>query len=1144
MFNTKKTRVSQFKSLGTGRGRVGSNTERTTAVPAKGRSRGKLRTQATTRVIPSNLKPVDTGVMPDISNILGCTREEAGGMGADMSEAEKIKAEEFEKMDFQSRKLLETRGIRMEKSLPRVEVESIKIGLYTEEDIEKLSVVDVTESSELYGRNCVNDPRMGTLKNDKACSTCEKNVASCSGHFGRILLALAIINPIFRKQLAQVLTCICNSCGGLLVTKEAIIKEGIDTLSQDKRLAALALFCLDKPCLAEHAHENFKGTKACVPNPVYNMSKIDDTGILWFTQGKVEDVLPLEGEGGNMGALEILNEISKEELELMGFVGTSHPRNFIMKSLLVIPPCARPPSFRDGYEHPEHLTSMYQDIVRCNTHLKTALKEGKEAESSKYLKTLIFKIEHFIDNTDKMYTQGKGRVYTSIKQRIQGKEALFRGNMVGKRVNFSARTVITGNPDLKFGQIAIPYSMASILTFPETVTPHNYIKLTRLLQEDKVNYIIPGGGDFKGSRLKVNDRLKQRKLEWGDICERHLQNGDKIVANRQPSLSPSSFMAFEVVLWNNLTIGLHLAYTTAFNADFDGDEMNLHAPQSLEVAAEFAALLNVRNCILSVQNNRNIMGVVYDALTGSYLMTFRDDVMIDTNDYYDVLMLLTSIDGSDNHTTLENLNSRLSRYGIAPMSGRGLFSALFPPDFSYRSGKVVIENGVLLSGPITKAHVGPSGGSIIQALIKDYGVIRASEFLTDIYFMMNRWLESVGFSIGLDACTLPRFENKISEATQQKLNEILPFSANTGPKRHPDIEKEIQRAYMLVQNFGTKLDNPLEEERREKQIQGELNRTKGLGVNVSTKLLPENNSLNIMSESGAKGSNFNTAQISTLVGQTYLRGGRPEPNISGGRRTLPFFKDNDITPGARGFIENSFYTGLTVYEMFFHLMGTRENLLDTAIKTADTGNIHHRIGKMLEDLRVYEDGSVRDSKGFIYQYTYGDNGFNPAMLERVTTPSGTFPSFINLQRAVQRINNKYGYSVQTPLQLLPFEHKLVYNGKKAYIIDVGVERLKIQFEYPTDDQETLIIYRKDVDMKTVKATGLVKPRVFFSQPITSLLPVGSRVEINGQIGMISSFAPTRVNVVIEDKYYYINIADIDFDKALKEGINAKIFVQV
>ena len=329
----------------------------------------------------------------------------------------------------------------------------------------------------------------------------------------------------------------------------------------------------------------------------------------------------------------------------------------------------------------------------------------------------------------------------------------------------------------------------------------------------------------------------------------------------------------------------------------------------------------------------------------------------------------------------------------------------------------------MVRGVISKDHVGASHGSIIQVLMKDYGQDVTVNFLTDIYNVMREWLDVRGFSVGLDDFFLTKGQEtgKGAETTY-----VEPEKA---------IEYEVQRGKMLVRSMGWKMEDPLEEERREKQIIAYLRTAKGLGARISDKHLSPLNAFNVMAKSGAKGSTFNIAQITGILGQQFVQGQRMPETISGGRRCLPYFPQDSLDPAARGFCSNSFLSGLTPAEMFFHQAGGREGLTDTAVKTADTGSMHHRVVKALEDIKIYEDGSDRNAFGVIFQYIYGEDVFDGSMMELVNTKTGSFNSFINMRRLAGRINTRYEYS--TPGDPEPEE-----------IVPVNVEYSHYEFDVP------------------------------------------------------------------------------------------------
>jgi len=960
----------------------------------------------------------------------------------------------------QEKELILAHSRKKAKLLPALEIERVIYTLFSYEEINKIAAFEVKKADE-QGINTVNDPRTGVVDDNKMCVTCQKDNLSCAGHYGVINLKEPILHPEFRRPTIDVLTSVCNSCGGLLLSHDMIEEKGLLKLSGSKRLRAIAEASKKLPCRQVHP----EGIMQCLNNPVYKTSKIKEVPKIFYSY---------EGRAGkdNEKTVEdiekIFREISREDADILGFSNQSHPTRFIMKALPVMPLCARAPVFQAGIVLNDDITTMLLQIVKHNLEIdriKTKIKnkENDEKDLEKKLEIsingLIHWISHMIDNADKRCAQGK-KIFLDIKSRIQGKEAIIRKLIQGKRVNYSARTVLGPDPNLKFGQIRLPRLWAPYLTQPKTVSPSNYGYLTKLFKAGRVTHITFASGKYENIRLKVNNKIRrENNLSYGDVVDRWLQNGDKVAFNRQPTLHQFGIMGYEVVLGDPMTIGMHLSYTSPHNADFDGDEGTIHAPQSLDAMVEVALLMSVKNCIMNAQNNKNVISVVYDALTGVYLLTQRD-TFVDKDVFMDIVSFL------ENSDSLETLNERLELYHIPQNSGRALFSSILPDNFVYRKNNVLIENGILVSGVITDENLGSVHGSIIQVMFKDYGNERVVDFLTDVYNIMGRWLDVRGFSVGLDDCFL------------------------VGDKPEKSIEYEIQRAKMLVKSMGWKMDDPLEEEKREKQIIAYLNTAKGLGARISDKNLAPGNAFNVMSKSGAKGSVFNIAQITGLVGQQFVMGQRMPESISNNRRCLPYFPEDSLDPAARGFCVNSFLTGLTPAGLFFHQAGSREGLTDTAIKTARTGSMHHKIAKALEDIKVYEDGSTRNAFGNIFQYSYGEDGFDAAMLEIVNTKTGSFTSFINTKRLANRINSKYGY--KTPGNPDPEE---VIPVSKDLFSKTVPEWLRVQKERDILEKERL--ERENLGkvipgFKKMSETPTLVSKISTVQP--TLVPLGNGVD--------------------------------------------------
>ncbi len=680
----------------------------------------------------------------------------------------------------------------------------------------------------------------------------------------------------------------------------------------------------------------------------------------------------------------ILIKISVEDLKTMGFqpqerkvlrhgkiaetLYTFRPEWLILTHLPVIPPMSRPPDNEGDNRSDDDLTTSYTDIIKYNQRLKD--KGLKEMMHANLLALTRKHIKGLFDNSDGTVTRSSGKVAKGIKERITGKNGHIRGKLMGKRVDCSARTVITADPNLRLHEVGVPEEIARTLSFPEKVTPRNVRELTQLLEDGKLNTIVRDGTQI----IRVPFALqagRQLKLRYGDLAYRQLRDGDTVVFNRQPTLHRGSMMAHYVRVLPGKTFRLNLSVTTPYNADFDGDEMQAHVPQDYGTVTEVQTLMGVNKMIVSSQASRPIMGVIQDALLASYLMTYPN-VQIPRHQFMDCVFSA----GDSYVNKMASLFQRARvHYGNDLFNGRVLFSILLPEDFQFRKRndackeepEVIIKNGILIAGTIDKQIIGRSHGSIIHRLYKEYNCDRAAEFLSAIQFLVNRWLTYRGFSVGLA-------DFLISEENER------------------GVQMAIQKAYIEVQTIEESDDPEIVKEFR---INSALNnRGQSLAING----LCEDNRLEVMIESGSKGSRMNIIQITGHLGQNNVEGRRIQPEIDNGGRTLPCFERGDTHPRTRGFIESSFLRGLAPAEFWFHAKAGREGVINTAVKTRDSGYAERKLVKRMEDLTVMLDYTVRNSVNNIISFSYGDS-LDPTMMYQCDGPS-----FVDIDNIVARLN--------------------------------------------------------------------------------------------------------------------------------------------
>lgn len=566
----------------------------------------------------------------------------------------------------------------------------------------------------------------------------------------------------------------------------------------------------------------------------------------------------------------------------------------------------------------------------------------------------------------------------SIRARLKGKEGRLRGNLMGKRVDFSARTVITGDPNLQLDEVGVPRSIARNLTFPEIVTPYNIDRMQQLVHNGPTEH--PGAKYVirqDGSRidLRHHKRTGEIPLQYGYKVERHIVDGDVVIFNRQPSLHKMSMMGHRIRVMPYSTFRLNLSVTSPYNADFDGDEMNLHVPQSIETRAELMEICMVPKQIISPQKNGPVMGIVQDTLCAVRKFTKRDNFMA-KDLVMNILMWVPDWDGYMPPPAIlkpkplwtgKQLLSMVIPKGINVRTFHSVHPDLETTYISPGDTRVIIENGDLICGIICKNTVGPKPGGLIHTIFNELGPDETKKFFGGCQTVVNYWLLQNGFSIGIG--------DTIADAsTMQTITDII----NTAKARVQQVIVTAQQDKLDAQPGMTI------RETFESQVNQALNKARDDAGKRAQASLSEDNNVKQMVISGSKGSFINISQMSACVGQQNVEGKRIPFGFK--FRTLPHFTKDDHSPESRGFVENSYLRGLTPQEFYFHAMGGREGLIDTAVKTAETGYIQRRLVKALEDVMVKYDGTVRNSLGDVIQFAYGEDGMDACFVEKQKFP--------------------------------------------------------------------------------------------------------------------------------------------------------------
>lgn len=790
------------------------------------------------------------------------------------------------------------------------------------------------------------------------CGTCKRSVITCPGHFGSINLSFPVLHPGYIDLVLKILRCVCFFCSDLLLTEKDKLalrkikdrKSRLTTASGYAKAKKLCLSCAGK----QPSYSRNSLTIRCDWSKV----QFDDA----------EEAQYCERPFTAAEIRLILRHMTDESCTLLLLnPRSSRPENFVLTLLLVPPPIIRPSiTISEGSRArgQDDLTAKLCDIVKVNSNVKTILEResasiprlGLSLSALQIVSELAFHVSTFMNNElrgQRQSMQRSGLPSKSISSRLKGKEGRIRGSLMGKRVNFSARSVVSPDSQMDIDQVGIPHRVATKLTIPERVTDWNIEQMrssVRIGPDKLLGALTVIRGDTN-ILLEFADKEREAKfLRTGDVVERYLQDNDTVLFNRQPSLHKGSMMAYRVRLMPHKTFRLNMAVTLPLNADCDGDELNVHVLQDEDSQIEAKLLMAVPIQIVSPQANKPCIGFVQDAVIGSWLLT-RDACVVHRSL---AVALWASI--RSKRRSLENK---------CEFSGKEIFSLLLPLDFYYKNAKtgVWIVRGDLVKGTLCKATLGATSGSIVHSMYHSYGPDRAAQFLSDTQRLINRWLLQKGFSIRLSDCEpLPATKNEVHQSillAEQKVLSIL----NT---------ESVTRSAKETILFAERVENTLSE------ISNRV--LTNVGKIVHASLDDNTNSLYQAVLCASKGNLINVAQLVGCIGQTSVEGRRIFVNDPQGQ----FGEDNTLRKC--GFVSSSYFTGLTHTEFFFHTMAGREGLIDTAVKTANTGYLQRRLMKAMETLTVTYDRTVRNAKQNIFQFQYGGDNFDAMFLVRQALP--------------------------------------------------------------------------------------------------------------------------------------------------------------
>ncbi|KAG9962267.1 beta and beta-prime subunits of DNA dependent RNA-polymerase, partial [Aureobasidium melanogenum] len=952
---------------------------------------------------------------------------------------------------------------------PPKRISELEFGVLSNQDMVKQSVVEVSDRN-VYdlgtgpgGKRTLTahgplDGRLGTSSKTGQCEQCKEDLKNCNGHFGHVRLALPAYHWGYFKKIMEILNTICKDCSRILLDentrrkylrqirrpeldslrKEAICKKIVDEAKKTKtcfycgsingtvkKVAGHPIKLIHvkwQTYLASNAKSKVKPASMVAFEKSFDEAKKGVPDLEKHAKRAVDDMNPLR-------ALNLFQRISTTDVELLGMdPSRGRPEAFIWQYLPAPPVAIRPSVAQEAASTEDDITNKLGDIIQINTLLSAGLKSGQPVMK-------IVDMWEFLQVQIAMYIDGNlpglgrdsayGKALRGFCQRLKGKQGRFRGNLSGKRVDFSGRTVISPDPNLSIEEVAVPSKVATNMTYPERVTRYNIEKLRACVLRGKkkhpgANFVIKKDGQRKV--LEVVERIGKldliaKELAIGDVVERHLEDGDIVLFNRQPSLHKLSILSHKVKVRPWRTFRLNECVCNPYNADFDGDEMNLHVPQTEEARTEAINLMGVKNNLATPKNGTPIIAAIQDFITGAYLSSIKDN-FFDRKTFSQIIGFMFHDDVIEDPETGEKLSIELPPPTVwKPQrlwTGKQIWNVLMrpnkklnvlvnleakckqykappkgvAPDMNEDDAYLVIRNSEVMCGYMDKATVGDGKkDSVFYVMMRDFGPDYAVHAMNRLARLSARWLTNQGFSLGIsdvypsDALTAKKMD--LIRTAEAKCYELIDLYNKGELERDPGCDEE-----MTMEN----------------QISGILSKVRQEAGDACFAELSRRNSPLVMAKCGSKGSNINVSQMVAAVGQQIIGGKRVLEGFQD--RTLPHFAKGSRDAPAKGFVGNSFFSGLNPTEFIFHAMSGREGLVDTAVKTAETGYMSRRLMKSLEDLSAQYDNTVRNSSSGIVQFQYGDDKLDPVDMEGSAKPVHFDRSFTHAVTTTWDLNDR------------------------------------------------------------------------------------------------------------------------------------------
>lgn len=912
---------------------------------------------------------------------------------------------------------------------------SLQFGIPSAEEIVQQSVVELASSAQFsrmtapLALNGLFDAKMGVVKHGAYCPTDGNTYLQCPGYFGHLWLARPVYFTQYTKYIVKVLGLVCWNCSCSLVDQAKygplVLKHG--------RAKRMELVCSTAVPKAKRC------PRCSVPQPKAWKEIKEVVGEIqpdWRPAGRRTSAAEAAAAAAArpdrvdpMIVYRILERIDDDTIDFIGMHSAfARPSSMVCRVLPIAPPAVRPSVEHDnGQRSEDDLTTMYVNVMKNNAQLAARIEAGAKAdEVAKYLVLLQCSVGAIYANKfpgGSQITQSSGRPLQSIADRHDGKRGRARNNLNGKRVDFTARSVISGNPTIGVVELGVPLEMAMNLAVPVYVTARNRADMLALVRNGPD--VWPGakvvdhrGGGTSMRTVSLRNAMRESiVLEIGDVVHRHLQDGDIVGFNRQPSLHKSSFMAHRVrVMVTGQSFRLNLAATQTYNADFDGDEMNMHVPQTTAANNELLCLAIASEQMINPSENTPNLAFFQDNMLGLYLFSAEGiafslaDAMelLGANSVLDVPRLLFGDDeGEEEEQQMEEAEeeeeedataagqkrprgleeeqgqgqqtkkrrrSRLEEEVVQArrVTSREILGQTLPPITMRARAKngdeVRLHRGRWLSGQADKVAVAEGSKGILHRICNDFGKEQCVQFIDNVQNLATAWItHHNSFSVGTG-------DLQLSPATLDRIDAVMDAAVR-------DVDALQTRFRLGLYENTSAWSNAAEfESQAWKILDGAKKEVEAAGVLG----LARNNRFLEMVHAGSKGKMSNITQMAMGLCQQAISGARAPYGFTD--RTLPMYTKYDDGAVARGFLTRSYVRGLLPAGMFIHAIAGREGLIDTAIKTSQTGYIARRLRMSLEIATTQYGFTVRDHSRRLVQFRYGDDGFSAEAGEAQSLP--------------------------------------------------------------------------------------------------------------------------------------------------------------